>query len=186
MRHVSTSQKQDIVKFFFGDIQHSLREGKKLPGTDVFFVRISTAFEEAFSIHGCSCDVCSAVVEIEEDKCRYTADRALSNLDGIVKLMLCTQCNKRYSSFCSRTFQREARVPFSRDLEQMMLAFIATVVGTEARRIAAGRPPWKRRHEQNLKRDGGVDRAAIAPGINLAGNMSIDWSTQKNCQKISR
>lgn len=185
LRHVSSEQRRDIVQFFFGDIENGLREGRKLPGTGRFFVLAWEAFMEAFSAHGYQCDLCDKVTEVREDRWRHSADRALSNLDGIVKLMLCPTCSGRFESFCSRQFSRDVRVPYSPDLEQMMLAFVAHEVGVEARRILAGRPPRKRTYAYPQDRTDRADRALDQAGGDAAGGFSLDWRQPEDGPKVS-
>jgi hypothetical protein len=184
LRHVSKAEKHSIVNFFFGDIQHPLREGKKLPGTNRFFMWTWEAFCEAFFIHGYACDTCDAVVEVGERDWRRGADRALQNLDGEVKLMLCHICRSRFSNFCQRKFDRDVRVPYSRDLEQMMIAFVASEVGALARRVMAGRNPRRRKDECPATGDGSRDRAPIAPRVDASGDLSLDWRQSEHGRKV--
>lgn len=185
LRHVSPSDREGLVKFFFGDIEHSLREGKKLPGTGRFFVWTWEAFEEAFSAYGYSCDVCGTVTAVPESRWRYVADRALSNLDGLVQLMLCRTCGDRFSVFCQRHFQREARVLYSRELEQMMLAFIANEVGREARRILSGKPERRRGGARHQTGDRGTDRATVPSGSDGQRDCTIDWREPQHGSTVS-
>lgn len=185
LRHVSSAEKQAIVQFFFGDIQHPLREGRKLPGTKRYFMWTCEAFTEAFSVHGFSCDICGTVNKVGDQYWRRCADRALQNLDGQVKLMLCLVCRSRYSTFCQRKFQRDVHVPYCRDLEQMMLAFIAYETGALARRVMAGRDPRKRRNERTGIGDDRGNRTPVAPRGDAPGGVSLDWRQSQHGTEVS-
>lgn len=180
LRHVSPDDCEKVVAFFFGDIEHSLAEQRKLPGTGRFFVRAQEAFEEAVSTHGASCDICGGKSTVEERKWRWAAQRMLENLDGFVKLMLCPTCSTRFARFCSRHFKRETRIPWSTELEQMMLAFIADEVGREARRVLSGNPPRKRANERPAGSHHRRDRTAIPERRNDTGNLQLDWRQQEH------
>lgn len=193
LRHVSDIDKQAIVQFFFGEIENSLLENKRLPGTKGsgpngggrYFVWSREAFEEAVSVHGVSCDCCNSIVAVSEDRWRWAADRMLHNLDGEVRLMLCSVCSARFSRFCSRHFQREVRVPWSRDLEQMMLAFLAHELGCEARRALAGTPPRKRNDERSASVKNRTDRNLVESRSDSSGNFAADWSKSKHGGAVS-
>lgn len=184
LRHVSDIDKQAMVHFFFGEIESGLLESRKLPNGR-YFVWLHEAFEEAVSVHGYSCDCCGSIVEVREDCWRYAADRMLHNLDGQARLMLCDVCSSRLSRFCSRHFQREVRILWSRDLEQMMLAFIAHELGCEARRVMAGRPPRKRKDERPASVEHRTDRNAIQEWRDGPGDMPIDWHQPKHRRPVS-
>src|SRR5579872_1048460 len=76
-------------------------------------------------------------------------------------------CDNRIS------MKREVRIPWSRDLEQMMVAFIAFELGVEARRIIAGRPPRKKNYEQTVGRKDCGDRTTDAPGSDDKGSLVL-------------
>lgn len=185
LRHVSMEKLMEVVGFFFGDIEHSLREGKRLPGTNCFFVQNQLAFEEAISVHGVCCDICGIVLEVPESKWRYAATRVLENLDRDVKLVLCEVCDRRFVRFCEKHFQRTVRIPWSRDLEQMMLAFIASEVGLEARRLMSGRPPRKRADESSQSGSDSHNRKSFQARLNYPRSLTIDWNPRRDGSEIS-
>lgn len=127
LRHVSTEALATLVAACFSTVSHALYHRR--------FIRVATAFEQAFATHGYSCDTCSAITEPEPTRLRYAADRALANIDGRVKLLLCKNCSGRFKAFCHRTFDRDPHIPYSDDLEQMMIAWIASAVSREAKRV---------------------------------------------------
>lgn len=185
LRHVSDIDKQAIIHFFFGEIENGLLEGKSL-STGRYFVWSHEAFEEAVSVHGHACDCCDAIVEVEERHWRYAADRMLNNMDGELRLMLCRVCSERFGRFCQRHFQREVRVPWSRDLEQMMLAFIAHELGCEARRVLAGRPPRKRKDECSAATKNRIDRNHVEGGRDGAARAAAPSNIADSVQRVTR
>lgn len=127
LRHVSTEAKAAIADEIFGDRTYR-------------YVWMEDAFALAFVKHGYGCDLCDAVISVDERVERKVAQRALSNLDGLVKLMLCYGCSRKFSKFTSWHFNREARVAFTPELERMMLAFVAHHVARLCRRFMKGQP----------------------------------------------
>lgn len=95
----------------------------------------SDAFAVAMQHHGYSCDTCAVVIEVADEDARRAGDRALDNLDGLARLFLCKECSKHFKAFATREFDREARSRFDRDLEKIMVAFIASRLQREARRF---------------------------------------------------
>lgn len=98
-------------------------------------VWMSDAFQVAMKHYGYSCDCCATVVEVSDEDARRAGDRALENLDGKSKLMLCKKCNTRFKAFATREFDREVRTRFDSELEKIMVAFVAQTVLTEADRV---------------------------------------------------
>lgn len=110
LRHISKKNKKKLSKECFN--------GKS-------FAWCSDAFVKAVGIYGYACDICAAVTKIPEEKTRIAAERCLSNLDGLVKLMLCSCCSGRFRAFCTRQFNRCAPSVYSADYEKIMLAYLA-------------------------------------------------------------
>lgn len=130
LRHTSPAERNGVVEASFGEIS-----------SPVSFVWVYRAFEIAFSRHGAACDCCGDIVKIPHNRLRAAADRALDNLDGRLRLMLCAPCSTSFTTFCRREYDREARLPYSADLEKMMLAWVAQQVVKKAsaiKRSAAG------------------------------------------------
>lgn len=121
LRHVGDGKLRTIAAECFGAVD--------APRT---FVWVYEAFVRAFARYGYICDTCDTVTKIEDHKWRMAADRALDNLDGRVKLMLCEGCYRQANQFTQKTFGRELRALYSDDLEKMMLAFIAMKTRKEA------------------------------------------------------
>lgn len=130
LRHADRAKLREVVETVFGDarIEH------------LGYVRLEAVFSVAILEWGYLCDICGDVVDVDEDSMRKAATRALSNLDGYVKLMCCYACSKRFAAFCQRTFDREARAVFTPELEQMMLAFLANEVSRLCRKVTKGQP----------------------------------------------
>lgn len=121
LRHVKADYLEKIIDECFGAIE-----------TPRTFVWTYEAFIRAFATHGYSCDTCDTVTQIDQSKWRTAADRALDNMDGRVKLMLCDLCFRQAHAFAQKTFGRELRAPYSEDTEKMMIAFIALQTRKEA------------------------------------------------------
>jgi hypothetical protein len=100
-------------------------------------VWIADAFTLVMQNYGYSCDTCGEVVEVKDGDCRRAADRALDNLDGIARLLLCKRCSIKFKAFATREFDREARSKFDSGLEKIMVAFLAKQVYILARRVTA-------------------------------------------------
>ncbi len=124
LRHLSPGQIEALVALSFDALRPTHR-----------FVRVSDAFERAFAAHGYSCDTCDAVTDCDPKRLRYAADRALATLDGQVKLLLCGKCSDRFRMFCNRVFDRDPHIPHCNELEQMMIAWIASELLRETRRL---------------------------------------------------
>lgn len=148
LRHTKAAQRESVVRYFFGDVENALKEKKRLPRVHRYFVWTYEAFEVAFAHFGCSCDCCPAIVDVDEKQLRRSADRALDNLDGRVRLMLCIACSRHFTRFCSRYFDQEVRVPFDDGLERMMVAWLAFEVRQNAKRFinACNATPHDRPH----------------------------------------
>lgn len=185
LRHVTTDQLLAVVRFFFGDIENGLLENRALPGANGrYFVWEQEAFEEAVSVYGLSCDVCEAIEEIPEARWRVAAERMLQNLDGQTKLCLCRVCSSRFSTFCARHFQREVRVLWVRELEQMMLAFIANELGREARRVMAGKQPRRRKDARPVADQDRDNRDFVQGWSDCSGSIALDWDQPKHSAAI--
>lgn len=89
------------------------------------YIRLDEVFGAFLSEFGCACDCCGTMNPVPADRVRRGADRMLSNLDGLTKLILCKECSNSFDSFCRRRFHRDTRVVYSAELESMMLGFIA-------------------------------------------------------------
>lgn len=183
LRHVTADQMRSVVRFFFGDIEHALLEGRALPNGR-YFVWEQEAFEEALSLHGFSCDLCGAVEEVSESRWRAAAERLLENMDGKTKLCLCRICSSRFSTFCTKYFQREVRVLWTRELEQMMLAFVAHELGREAWRVIAGKPPRRRKDAFSYDRQDRDDREPVQGRGNSSASITLDWNPSQHGAEI--
>lgn len=140
------------------------------------YVYVSAAFEDAFGWHGYSCDICGEVTEISEDKLQYAADRALSNLDGLTKLMFCYGCSRKFAVFSMRHFNIEVRSRYSPELERIMLAYIAAELLRATTRVQNGKPPFAADHRRNRGHvtpidDGSPNQGSI--GLPLDNNSQI-------------
>lgn len=141
LRHLSSQDYSDIVSDAF-----STRAGK-------FFCWTADAFALAFLRFGYKCDICGKSVPVEEPTHRKVAERALDNLDGLLKLLCCQSCERRFGGFCKKEFGREVRALYTPDLERMMLAFIASEVCRVYARVRAGLSPEKISEQQSESDD---------------------------------
>lgn len=130
LRHLTELQRASIVTDSFA---------ARRPRTT--FVWVAEAFALAMTRYGYSCDICAEVVIFNADHARKAADRALDNLDGYLKLMLCQKCGGKYINFAKREYDREARMTYCPDLEKIMLAFIAFEIIRMHGRVKRGEPP---------------------------------------------
>lgn len=164
LRHLSAEQREKVAVTAFANRDR------------VLFVRLWEAFRDAFLAHGYCCDICGDVTAISADRGRYAADRALDNLDGLMKLCLCRFCSRKFSVFAFRHFGVEVRARYSADLERIMLAYIAAEILSTTKRIANGQSP--------SARDGRSYRGDVAPINDNETNPGGDGLPHGNYSKI--
>ena len=128
LRHVSIEDKLKCAELAFSHI------GKRI------YVWLWEALEEAFQWHGYACDICGNVTEGSQEYGRKCAERAIDNMDGQVKLMLCRLCSNRFTSFSWRFFDRDVRVRWTPELERIMLAYVAFEVLQLEKKVRNGQP----------------------------------------------
>jgi hypothetical protein len=185
LRHLSDTQRNAVVHYFFEGSERPMAEGKKVKhGGGCYFAWTYQASEVAFENFGAACDCCKAVVQIPHERLRGAADRALDNLDGRVRLMLCKECSMKFTAFAQRQFDREVRVPYTPELEKMMVAWLAHEVRLSARRILQqfrdGKP-----HARNAGARRDANNRFVPKGRNGARNKKADRMLEKHDHAVS-
>lgn len=166
LRHLSADQREKCAATAFANRDR------------VIYVRLWEAFRDVFLKHGYCCDICTYVTPVPESRGRYAAERALSNLDGLTKLILCAVCSRKCRSFAYRHFGLEIRTRYSVELERVMIAYIAAEVLSATRRAANGQSP--------SPRDGRFNRNDVSPINDNETNSAGDGMQHHNHPQVPK
>lgn len=106
------------------------------------WVFATDTFASIMKARGYSCDTCSTVTEVSDEMATAAATRALENMSGQIKPMLCKKCSQDFTVHCTRNHQRDARAVNSPDHDKMYLGYIA---------LQVSRAGWKVWNNQYLR-----------------------------------